>query len=316
MRSCRAWIPLALAMLVTVGCGTRVHEDKNAGGVVPTAAVIPSGGVPVPASSDPGASGSDPGLSATQSTVGRAAPTGAGSGSGARSTAATASGGSTASKVPSASGAASGRPGDPGPAAAGPASGRGPRPRRLYRPAPVAPPRRHRQPVGRSPRSSSATSAPTAAPWGVRWPISPKEFRFWARWINDRGGLNGHPVKFVVADDGADPARHRALVQQMVETQGAIALVGDGEVVTGASSVEYLTGKGSRSSATRVGATGSIPAPHISRTSPPGRPIGRRSPRRSRRWPRPKARRSGPRSPAPKPRPAVTPTGCGRVRAR
>jgi len=72
----------------------------------------------------------------------------------------------------------------------------------------------------------------------------PQGVQVWARWINDRGGLNGHPVKFVVADDGADPARHRALVQQMVETQGAIALVGDGEVVTGASSVEYLTGKG------------------------------------------------------------------------
>jgi branched-chain amino acid transport system substrate-binding protein len=72
----------------------------------------------------------------------------------------------------------------------------------------------------------------------------PQGVQVWSRWINDRGGLNGHPVKFVVADDGADPARHRALVQQMVETQRAIALVGNGEVVTGASSVDYLTQKG------------------------------------------------------------------------
>jgi branched-chain amino acid transport system substrate-binding protein len=72
----------------------------------------------------------------------------------------------------------------------------------------------------------------------------PQGVQVWSRWVNDRGGVNGHPIKFVVADDGADPARHRALVQQMVETQGAIALVANGEVVTGASSVEYLTAKG------------------------------------------------------------------------
>jgi branched-chain amino acid transport system substrate-binding protein len=72
----------------------------------------------------------------------------------------------------------------------------------------------------------------------------PQGLQVWAKWVNDKGGVNGHQVKLAVADDGGDPARHRALVQQLVETQGVIALVANGEVITGASSVEYLTQKG------------------------------------------------------------------------
>ena len=66
----------------------------------------------------------------------------------------------------------------------------------------------------------------------------------WVRSINDRGGLNGHPVKLVSADDGSDPARHRSLVQQLVETEKVIAFIANGEVLTGGGSVEYLTSKG------------------------------------------------------------------------
>jgi branched-chain amino acid transport system substrate-binding protein len=72
----------------------------------------------------------------------------------------------------------------------------------------------------------------------------PESVQVWVKWVNDRGGVNGHQVKLVMADDGGDQARHRSLVQQLVETQGVIALIGNGEVITGASSVEYLTRKG------------------------------------------------------------------------
>lgn len=48
-----------------------------------------------------------------------------------------------------------------------------------------------------------------------------------ARWLNARGGLNGHPIEIVTADDGADPARYLALVKQMVEQQGVIAFMGN-----------------------------------------------------------------------------------------
>ena len=136
-------------------------------------------------------------------------------------------------------GAASGgrpRPGPPaagGPAPSTPGATRGP-----GAPAPV--------PATAGPKSPVIVGnvGTYSGPVGSSVADLPQGVQVWARWINDRGGLNGHPVKFVVADDGGDPARHRALVQQMVETQGAIALVGDGEVVTGASSVDYLTSKG------------------------------------------------------------------------
>jgi len=242
MKSCRAWIPLVLAVLVAGGCGTRVHEaEKPAGGVLPAAAAIPAGGAPVPETSDPGASGSDNALRATQSTAEHAAPTGAAGGS-ARSAGAAGSGASTGSKTPSAPGASTGAAGGSAPAAAGQPPGRG-------APTPAVPP----GPGGSAPGAPAAAPKSTivignvgtySGPVGSSVADLPQGVQVWSRWINDRGGLNGHPVKFVVADDGADPARHRALVQQMVETQGAIALVGNGEVVTGASSVEYLTAKG------------------------------------------------------------------------
>src|SRR5205085_150337 len=67
--------------------------------------------------------------------------------------------------------------------------------------------------------------------------------RVWVRWINGRGGLNGHPVTLAVADDGGDPARHRAQVQDMVERIKVIAFVQNSESLAGPGSVDYLTAK-------------------------------------------------------------------------
>jgi branched-chain amino acid transport system substrate-binding protein len=60
---------------------------------------------------------------------------------------------------------------------------------------------------------------------GSIFPGGPAALQAWAQDVNTRGGLNGHPVKVVAADDGSDPARGLSLVKQMVEGQGAIALV-------------------------------------------------------------------------------------------
>jgi branched-chain amino acid transport system substrate-binding protein len=49
----------------------------------------------------------------------------------------------------------------------------------------------------------------------------------WAQSVNARGGLHGHPVRVVSADDGGDPARALSLARQMVEEQGAIAFIGN-----------------------------------------------------------------------------------------
>ena len=68
--------------------------------------------------------------------------------------------------------------------------------------------------------------------------------RVWATAVNAKGGVNGHQVEVLVADDGGDPARHRALVQEFVEQKGVIAFVANPEALTGESSVDYLTKQG------------------------------------------------------------------------
>jgi branched-chain amino acid transport system substrate-binding protein len=68
--------------------------------------------------------------------------------------------------------------------------------------------------------------------------------RVWVKWINDHGGLSGHPVELLVGDDAGDPARHKAIVQEYVEQRNVLAFVGDGEAVSGAGSVDYLTKAG------------------------------------------------------------------------
>lgn len=63
--------------------------------------------------------------------------------------------------------------------------------------------------------------------------------RVWVQWINDNGGLNGHPVELFVEDDGADPSRHRSLVQQLVDERGVVAFVHNGEALSGAGSISF-----------------------------------------------------------------------------
>ena len=63
--------------------------------------------------------------------------------------------------------------------------------------------------------------------------------RVWVKTINAKGGIKGHPVVAVFADDGGDPARHRAAVQKMVEQDKVIAFVGNAETLTGRGTIAY-----------------------------------------------------------------------------
>jgi branched-chain amino acid transport system substrate-binding protein len=65
----------------------------------------------------------------------------------------------------------------------------------------------------------------------------------WAASVNAAGGIKGHPVKLFFADDGGDPARHRQLVQQLVERDKVIAFVMHFTPLAGQASVDYLTQK-------------------------------------------------------------------------
>ena len=67
--------------------------------------------------------------------------------------------------------------------------------------------------------------------------------QLWVKLVNARGGINGHPVALSVADDGADPARHRAAVQDLVENRHVLAFVGNIAPFSGQSAVQYLEAK-------------------------------------------------------------------------
>jgi branched-chain amino acid transport system substrate-binding protein len=64
------------------------------------------------------------------------------------------------------------------------------------------------------------------------------------RWLNDNGGLNGHPVKVVTADAAGDPSRAQAVVKDLVERQGAIAFMGNIWVLSATGARAYLEEKG------------------------------------------------------------------------
>ncbi len=68
--------------------------------------------------------------------------------------------------------------------------------------------------------------------------------QFVVKWINDNGGLNGHPIKLFVGDSNSDPNRHFALVKQMVEENKVIAFMGMMAPLTINASDKYLRDKG------------------------------------------------------------------------
>ena len=67
--------------------------------------------------------------------------------------------------------------------------------------------------------------------------------QLWVKWVNVRGGINGHAVELSVADDSSDPARHRAAVQDLVENRRVLAFVGNVAPFSGQSAVQYLEAK-------------------------------------------------------------------------
>ena len=52
----------------------------------------------------------------------------------------------------------------------------------------------------------------------------------WADSVNAAGGVNGHPVKLTVLDDGGNPATALQDVKQLVESDHIQALVSDGSL--------------------------------------------------------------------------------------
>jgi branched-chain amino acid transport system substrate-binding protein len=65
----------------------------------------------------------------------------------------------------------------------------------------------------------------------------------WASYTNANGGINGHPVKVLTADDGGDPAKSLEAVKKLVETDKVMAIVGQ-QSLADAAWEKYVTDKG------------------------------------------------------------------------
>jgi branched-chain amino acid transport system substrate-binding protein len=61
----------------------------------------------------------------------------------------------------------------------------------------------------------------------------------WEQWVNAQGGVAGHPVQVVVADDGGDPAQSLAARKRLVEEEHVVAFVGDQDFLTGGNFLAY-----------------------------------------------------------------------------
>jgi branched-chain amino acid transport system substrate-binding protein len=82
-----------------------------------------------------------------------------------------------------------------------------------------------------------------SGPVGSNLKNSLKAVQSWVAWINSRGGLNGHRIEFVFAEDGSDPSRNKAAVQELVEQRGVMAFLHNTAPLSGQASVAYLQQK-------------------------------------------------------------------------
>jgi branched-chain amino acid transport system substrate-binding protein len=79
-----------------------------------------------------------------------------------------------------------------------------------------------------------------AGPLGALVAPIPVAVRAWAADVNARGGLAGHPVKVIFADDGGDPQRALAIARQMVDHDKVLAFFGTYMVTTLPAVLPYL----------------------------------------------------------------------------
>jgi branched-chain amino acid transport system substrate-binding protein len=197
---------------------TSVADPGSTAGVAgatsgdPTPAAAPAGNAGSPRSANAGGAGSNTGAN-TGSAGGAAGKSAASSGS-AASPGGGASGGTGGTEtVPGAGGTPGG--GQAAPGASGSCSGAK---------APIV--------IG-SVGEYSGLLGPIEAP-GVR------SVQAWVAATNANGGLNCHPVKYVVYDTGGDPSRGQSMTQRAVEEDKAIAFVYNGAALSGQASSKYL----------------------------------------------------------------------------
>ncbi|MCW2607860.1 MAG: hypothetical protein JWO60_2553, partial [Frankiales bacterium] len=107
--------------------------------------------------------------------------------------------------------------------------------------------------AGGAPAGGAASGAPLivasvgtySGPSGTAWKPGTDGLKIWAKDVNARGGVDGHPVKVVVVDDGGDPARHLAAIKDLVENKKVFAFVYNDPSTSGSDAADaYLTKTG------------------------------------------------------------------------
>jgi branched-chain amino acid transport system substrate-binding protein len=70
-----------------------------------------------------------------------------------------------------------------------------------------------------------------SGPGGTALAQGARALQVWGASVNAKGGVDGHPVKVIVMDDGGDAAKARSLMKELVEERKAVAVVGAMTVV-------------------------------------------------------------------------------------
>jgi branched-chain amino acid transport system substrate-binding protein len=68
-------------------------------------------------------------------------------------------------------------------------------------------------------------------------------FLAWAKWINAKGGINGHPVQVIVKDDQGNPAQAVAAVKELVQIDHVVAFAALADYTTDSTYAAYLDAK-------------------------------------------------------------------------
>ena len=249
-RAPSAAVALAAVALVATGCGSYLTEQQlsaannvqfsgrgaNPGGATGSTTPVPAPGAGAIAAPAAGVATSAAGAGSVASPAGSAGspapalPAGAASAAAARPASGNTapSPGAKSANGP-ASGAAGGRtlPGAPGPTPAAPGG-----------PAPAQ--------AGNGDGSTvkiaqvGTRSGPLGAAMQPAWDTAPA----WVADVNARGGLAGHPVQLIGADDRGDPAQAVTLARRLVEQDGVIAFYGLPAPTTAEAILSYLETKG------------------------------------------------------------------------
>jgi branched-chain amino acid transport system substrate-binding protein len=226
----------AAAMMLAGGCGSQLGEAELLSANQPFGAGGSTVAAETAETAAPGASQPQPATHTAETVVdsegARTLPS-AGSGSTvseprtatpAGPAAARPAGTSTAT-APTAKGGAP-TPGSPASASAAP-NASSPSPGGAAAPAPGTP-------ATQAPASAGTKSEIVLGSFGVASGVlgvvsgpAPPAIRAWSAAVNAAGGVNGHPVRVILADDNADPARSLAIVRRLVEQDKVLAFLND-----------------------------------------------------------------------------------------